>query len=482
MSRWTDQFNQRYALLHSLQEVIDSLTLDDETAIGPTQELERIRKAVRFLDGLMDTLDPELIPTSIWVNFSKQCDACKQQLAQYNANRNAQHIEQANNHADNLLAYIRPYMVSAGDAAIALREATTDAAEKISSRFLTLNNEVQQIKKSIQDSDENGKKLLSEISRIHGRACDFEGKVFGDENNLGTENRLQTLVDEAESLNQKISGYHEDIYVGSDDSPPIKQQIATAKEHVETEKQTITDLLSNVRKKTEALSEFYIKSFGDPDSDSEDKGLSGELEARKKELKDFAAEQNVQYKALNEQINSLLPGATSAGLAHAYHDMKKSFEQPIRSANWLFYGSIGGLVLISFLLSIDGIGGESIISFAHLTGWEALIQSFLYKLPAYAPILWLAFYASKRRSECHRLQQEYAHKEALAKSYHSYKQQIEALNATDPEMLQSLIKRSIDTIAYNAAETLDKRHGDKPPIQEVAEKAANSMIKKAAND
>ena len=76
------------------------------------------------------------------------------------------------------------------------------------------------------------------------------------------------------------------------------------------------------------------------------------------------------------------------------------------------------------------------------------------------------------------MQQEYAHKEALAKSYDSYKQQIEALNSGDADMLKNLITKAIDAIAYNASETLDKRHGDRHPAHELVEKAATGMSQK----
>ena len=99
----------------------------------------------------------------------------------------------------------------------------------------------------------------------------------------------------------------------------------------------------------------------------------------------------------------------------------------------------------AFLLSIESIGTESAwLTFVSLTDWDTILKSLVYKLPFYGPILWLALFASKRRSEFHRLQQEYAHKEALAKSYQSYKKQIEELNTEDQEMLKHLILKSID--------------------------------------
>ncbi len=66
------------------------------------------------------------------------------------------------------------------------------------------------------------------------------------------------------------------------------------------------------------------------------------------------------------------------------------------------------------------------------------------------------------------MKEEYAHKEALAKSYESYKKQLEVLSSTDAEPLQKeLIKKAISAIAYNASKTLDGKHRDKMPLEYV---------------
>ncbi len=88
------------------------------------------------------------------------------------------------------------------------------------------------------------------------------------------------------------------------------------------------------------------------------------------------------------------------------------------------------------------------------------MNNLLFKLPLYVPLVWLALYASKRRSENQRLEQEYAHKEALAKSYSSYKQQIKELKQEDQLLLIKLLDSAIAAMANNASDVLDKKHGD----------------------
>ena len=115
----------------------------------------------------------------------------------------------------------------------------------------------------------------------------------------------------------------------------------------------------------------------------------------------------------------------------------------------------------------------SIVKLGTISDFGRIILS---KLPILLPVLWLAIFSSKRRSEANRLRQEYAHKEALAKSYQSFKKQIERLDDKDGAMIGKLIESVIDAVAFNASVTLDKKHGDKVPLQEIAEKA----VEKAA--
>ena len=65
--------------------------------------------------------------------------------------------------------------------------------------------------------------------------------------------------------------------------------------------------------------------------------MSGELNERIKALDIFEVKQKNRYTVLNELIERLLPGATSAGLATAYLDMKTSFDKPILNMSLIFY-------------------------------------------------------------------------------------------------------------------------------------------------
>ena len=109
----------------------------------------------------------------------------------------------------------------------------------------------------------------------------------------------------------------------------------------------------------------------------------------------------------------------------------------------------------------------------NLSSIEEIAKSILHSLPITLPLIWVAVYASKRRSENQRLEQEYAHKEALARSYISYKKQISELGKEDNVLLEKLILEAINAISYNASKTLDKKHGDGTILNEITQSIKN---------
>lgn len=158
------------------------------------------------------------------------------------------------------------------------------------------------------------------------------------------------------------------------------------------------------------------------------------------------------YKETRKEVESHRKILAATGLAEAYSEERKKFEQPIK------------LCTSSFFAIIALLGMIGIISFEqNLTSLNSLLRV----VPLIFPLIWLALYVNKRRSEYQRLEQEYAHKAILAKSYLNYKEQIEKLGKDDNKLLEKLMSSTIDTIAYNPSPTLDKKHGDGTVLHEI---------------
>lgn len=102
----------------------------------------------------------------------------------------------------------------------------------------------------------------------------------------------------------------------------------------------------------------------------------------------------------------------------------------------------------------------------------------LTRLPIALPVIWLAVFSATRRSQYERLQQEYAHKEAFASSYESYKKQLQDLGTSTETLQQELIAKAIEAISFNASKTLDGNHTEKLPIMQILDKLNTDDLKK----
>lgn len=87
-------------------------------------------------------------------------------------------------------------------------------------------------------------------------------------------------------------------------------------------------------------------------------------------------------------------------------------------------------------------------------------DTFLFKLLINAPLIWIATIANINLNRFSRLEQEYSHKEALAKSYERYKteiQELEQLGVTGSEELKvKLLEINLEAFKVNPAEHSDK--------------------------
>jgi hypothetical protein len=112
-----------------------------------------------------------------------------------------------------------------------------------------------------------------------------------------------------------------------------------------------------------------------------------------------------------------MPAATSAGLASAFAERKASFKKPKKMWAGVFFASIAAMICLTLFLKPDVPPNTLELTYLYL----------FMRLPYIGPLVWLAYYASQRSTQALRLEEDYAHKEALSKSFEGYKNQIIAL-------------------------------------------------------
>jgi len=198
-------------------------------------------------------------------------------------------------------------------------------------------------------------------------------------------------------------------------------------------------------------------------------GIQQEYEKLKIQYEENFKEQKEKYKKFNEDIEAQLGKATVAGLATSYIEASKKFEKPINM--W------SRVLIVSFLLaSCSAIVRISFFDFS--SDIINLIPVLIQTATISGPLIWLGIYASARRSEAMRLQQEYDHKVTIAKTFIEFKAQFgDPKTDSDKAIIEGYITSTIGNIHYNPSSTLDKKHRDDLPIEKLLKKLIKEGIK-----
>lgn len=294
----------------------------------------------------------------------------------------------------------------------------------------------------------------SETIQNHLDEIDFD-------TSLQASNQIKELLEN--NRIEKINNFFDEIFKGDD-------TLENKKEIIYRKIEELNEKIENSTNKQDELNEYYIKIFGDLDNQTQQRqgGLKNEINQRKKELTEYKEAQEKVIKAIREEIKGLMPNATSVSLAKAFSDEKKNFKKEIKKWNNIFISAIAVLVIFSsvklFCFTVD------------FTTLKTTLNFVLSGLPIILPLVWLAVFCAKRRSENNMLLQEYTHKETFASSYISHKQQIEALKE-DEALLEELLEKSVAIISKNPTVVLDKKHSGDLPIEELKKNLEKAIEK-----
>lgn len=475
-SRWITEFSAHpfQARWVEIKDLLSTTTVDDQTVVTSVHELARLKRVVAFVDEIISHIDPELTPKSVWTNFQQQADALFQQVVTYISNRNIGHIANANENADNLLTYIRPYMVVPAAAIKALNRSASTYTSELGKYLDAFRDKSASITTQLAKDRETSAEDLRGIQLRKDQVEAYALQIFDGEGNAPSlKDQIQAFLAEAAAHEKRIRELHTHLLIDTPEQLSIKTSLKAAETEIIATEYKTSQLLSNTQDEVNDLASFHQKIFGKKDGSGTviSPGLESELTERVTALANLERDQIIKHKAMFDQIESLLPGATSAGLATAYENLKVSFKAPIDRFTKFFYWSLICLGLGALVMAVERISFAPAfaIDFVDIPEWDVIFKALIYKAPFIAPVVWLALFSATRRSQYERLQQEYAHKEALARSYESYKKQLLDLKGDSEELQKALLSKAIDSIAYNASETLDGKHEEKLPAQKILE-------------
>ena len=383
MSRWKENFDNHpfqdaWSQVLSLSE---SIAPDDLTVITDIAEIARLKKIITFINELILSCDPELIPDQTWNNFYSQSVPCLQNMTNFQETRNIQYVVQANAHLDNLITYIRPYQVVIGKAAQAAQKAYSLSTKEINASLKNFYRKAEENLDGIIQIKTQAISKLEEFERISQEISELEERLFDDSSTASVSTKIKELESEVTQSHDRIIDFFEDLFDGESENESIEQKIKSGLSNVESDAKESATLINGLQKKISDFDSYYSVVFGEKNENNvRQGGLKEELKNRGLELEKFKETQQLKYKTLVEEIEGLLPSATSAGLASAYHDMKKSFDSPIINNTRLFYASIVCLILTA-LISITQEVSWTYIKFHDIPELTKLASNFLYKAP-----------------------------------------------------------------------------------------------------
>ncbi|MFW2600329.1 hypothetical protein [Aliarcobacter butzleri] len=231
----------------------------------------------------------------------------------------------------------------------------------------------------------------------------------------------------SEELEEKIDNFFEkySILIKNDDDNSIYDEFIKK-----------NDDFNNKKIK---LDSFYNKIFGNEKEDT--KSLNNELEQRMKRLQE-----------IEEEAKKIISLSSDAGLAGGFH-------QKVKEVKINKYVSLGVFVIV---LIIMGVFNFNTIDFDNLK--EIDLVSIITRFMINIPFLWIATVANINLNKYTKLEQEYSHKESLAKSFERYKTEIEKLDNIDNDksnsLMISLMELNIEAFKVNPANSIDKIKSD----------------------
>lgn len=339
---------------------------------------------------------------------------------------------------------------------------------KTSTNIKTIKAEVDEYKEQIEElyqkcygeEDESYKNKLGEID-------DAYIKILNDDGYL---EKIEAANKEASEYRDEILEYKTELLDGDSENESIKQQIHELNQEMlanqskmelfirdyiagattVTKEKDGTDKTTRIKSKKELVDELH-KSF------------EAHITSEKAKIADYISEFENYKIAKQAEIEGLLKNATNASLASAFETFRAQTETLKKESEKYFFWTIIALVVAIVLPYIPFIRSWMFVS-------DNIYIELLKRVLFTGPIVWLAYYQAKKTNQYFRLEQEYAHKAVVSRSFEGYKSQVLELYKDNPasqDMLQKLLGGSIDTIAKNPAEVLGTVKNSNHPIEDI---------------
>jgi hypothetical protein len=269
--------------------VVPLSEVDDPTIMTAVSELARLKKVISFADGVINGVDPELVPPATWDQVDQHANTCNSQIASYISNFSESHLTNTNTAADHLLTHLRPYMIIDSGLAATLQQSLITYSEFVDQTALNTIAEGASTVQRIKDSKIEADGFVADIKPDKAAADKFRADIFReDENDPGIKKQFEDLGEELLDRHKKIVKLHNTLLVGSEEILSTKKSIADSQTAIEANEAEIEALLSSVIDQVSELSNFHVKIFGPRHDDDEgEDGLSARFDELQTNMESF---------------------------------------------------------------------------------------------------------------------------------------------------------------------------------------------------
>lgn len=229
--------------------------------------------------------------------------------------------------------------------------------------------------------------------------------------------------------------------------------------------ESLTKLKANAQEEAKELTTLTKKATD----------LESNVDESTQKIEELISSNSQNFAELTTKIEGLLPGATSAGLAYAFETRRQAISASQRYWKWTFIGSLGssfvaGLCLLSGYLPFGGGDTSSL-------DWTQFVRGILPRLILLSPLFWLAGFSAKQLSVRFRLEEDYAHKEALSRAFEGYKREMSTMTESS-KVAGDLANVVISALGDPPVRLYDKHISTESPLDKVKDVVARNKSEK----
>lgn len=160
MSKWIDRFNSHplTGVWANLMQLIQDESLDEGAAEDAVEDIARLRKVIFYLNGIYESIDPEVTPFNNLTNIQQSSQGCINEINAYKGNKNTGHLTNANNNADSLLLQFQQTPASANAAS------TENIKNSVSAYSKTIGSYISKYKNETEESVSNLAKRIDDLN------------------------------------------------------------------------------------------------------------------------------------------------------------------------------------------------------------------------------------------------------------------------------------------------------------------------------